>query len=46
VAKYIRDIEYDGVLGVTTFDDNGQTQIPVEVEIKVVKNGEWVTRQD
>jgi branched-chain amino acid transport system substrate-binding protein len=43
LAQAIRGISYDGVLGTTTFDQNGQTQIPVEVEIKVVKGGEWVT---
>ena len=45
LAKAIRGISYDGVLGTTTFDANGQTQIPVEVEIKVVKGGEWVTME-
>lgn len=44
LAKAVRDISYDGVLGVTTFDQNGQTQIPVKIEIKVVKDGKWVTR--
>jgi hypothetical protein len=29
------------VLGRTTFDENGQTQMVVEVEIFVVKDGEW-----
>ena len=36
-------MSHEGVLGTTTFDANGQTEIPVEVEIKVVKGGEWVT---
>jgi branched-chain amino acid transport system substrate-binding protein len=45
LAKAIRGISYDGVLGVTTFDANGQTQIPMEVEIKIVKDGKWVTRE-
>jgi len=44
IAKAIRAIKYDGVLGVTTFDAQGQTQIPVEIEIKEVKDGQWVTR--
>ncbi|MDP3960145.1 MAG: branched-chain amino acid ABC transporter substrate-binding protein [Pseudorhodobacter sp.] len=44
LAEAIRGISYDGVLGTTTFDETGQTQIPVEVEIKVVKGGEWVTK--
>ncbi|WP_347309915.1 branched-chain amino acid ABC transporter substrate-binding protein [Defluviimonas sp. SAOS-178_SWC] len=46
LAAAIRGISYDGVLGTTTFDANGQTQIPVEVEIKVVKGGEWVTLEE
>lgn len=44
LAKAVREIKYDGALGVTTFDDHGQTQLPVEIEIKEVKNGQWVTR--
>jgi branched-chain amino acid transport system substrate-binding protein len=44
LAQAIRAIHHDGVLGVTTFDDHGQTQIPVEIEIKIVKNGAWVTK--
>jgi branched-chain amino acid transport system substrate-binding protein len=46
LAKHIRSIEHDGVLGATAFDANGQTRIPVVVEIKVVRNGEWVTHTD
>ncbi len=42
LAQAIRGISYDGVLGTTTFDENGQTQIPVEIEIKEVKDGAWV----
>lgn len=45
LAKAIRGISYDGALGTTTFDANGQTQIPVEIEIKVVKDGAWVTME-
>ncbi|WP_342643679.1 branched-chain amino acid ABC transporter substrate-binding protein [Rhodoligotrophos ferricapiens] len=41
LAKAIRNISYDGVLGVTTFDEQGQTKVPVEIEIKEVKNGAW-----
>lgn len=44
LAKAIREIEYDGVLGVTSFDAQGQTQLPVQIEIKEVKAGQWVTR--
>jgi len=46
LAKAVRAISYDGALGVTTFDENGQTKVPVEVEIKVVKDGKWVTREN
>lgn len=41
IAKAIRGISYDGVLGTTTFDENGQTQIPVDIEVRAVSNGEW-----
>src|SRR5690606_24910616 len=44
LAQASRAISYDGVLGVTTFDENGQTQIPVAIEIKEVKDGAWTTR--
>ncbi|MBL0373717.1 branched-chain amino acid ABC transporter substrate-binding protein [Rhizobium sp. KVB221] len=43
LAKAIRAIKYDGALGETTFDTNGQTQIPVAIEIKEVRNGTWET---
>ncbi len=46
LAQAIRGISYDGALGVTTFDANGQTQIPVAIEIKEVKDGAWVTRAE
>ncbi len=46
LAQAVRDIEYNGVLGVTTFDETGQTQIPVEIEIKIVKDGKWVTKEE
>lgn len=46
LAKAIRAIKYDGVLGQTTFDANGQTQIPVAIEIKEVRNGAWETRAE
>lgn len=44
LADAVRSINYDGVLGATTFDSSGQTQIPVEIEIKEVKNGAWADR--
>jgi branched-chain amino acid transport system substrate-binding protein len=44
LATTIRGIKHDGVLGVLSFDENGQTEVPVDVEIKVVVDGQWVTR--
>jgi branched-chain amino acid transport system substrate-binding protein len=44
LAKAIRNISYNGVLGTTTFDENGQTEIPVEIEIKEVRDGAWTTK--
>ena len=46
LAQAIRAIKFDGVLGETTFDANGQTQIPVAIEIKEVHNGAWETRPE
>lgn len=45
LGKAVRDIHYEGVLGTTTFDAEGQTEIPIAIEIKVVKDGQWVTLQ-
>lgn len=45
LAKAIRDISYDGVLGTTTFDQNGQTRIDVVVDIYVAKDGQWTQWQ-
>ena len=41
-AKAVREIRFDGALGQTTFDENGQTRLPVELELRTVKNGVWV----
>lgn len=41
LAKAIRDIRYEGVLGTTHFDDNGQTQIEIHTENYVAEDGEW-----
>lgn len=46
LAQAIRDIEYEGVLGTTTFDENGQTEVPVEIEIHEVVDGKWVLREE
>lgn len=44
IAKTIRGIEFDGALGHTSFDENGQTKREVVLELREVKNGEWVVR--
>lgn len=44
LAQAVRNIKYDGALGTTTFDETGQTEVPVSIEIKIVKDGEWVTK--
>ena len=41
IAKAIRDIQYDGAMGHTSFDANGQTKLPVDLELREVKNGAW-----
>ncbi|MDD9725972.1 branched-chain amino acid ABC transporter substrate-binding protein [Roseovarius sp. SK2] len=43
LAKAIRDTTHEGALGTTTFDENGQTELPIVIDIKTVKDGEWVT---
>jgi branched-chain amino acid transport system substrate-binding protein len=45
IARAIRETQYDGAMGRTSFDVNGQTQLPVELELRVVQNGAWTTRQ-
>lgn len=45
IAKAIRETQYDGAMGHTSFDENGQTKLPVELELRTVKNGAWTTRQ-
>jgi branched-chain amino acid transport system substrate-binding protein len=44
IAKAIRETQYDGAMGHISFDENGQTKQPVELELREVKNGDWVTR--
>ncbi|GJD34932.1 branched-chain amino acid ABC transporter substrate-binding protein [Methylobacterium aerolatum] len=44
IAKAIRETQYDGAMGHTSFDENGQTKLPVELELRTVKNGSWTTR--
>jgi branched-chain amino acid transport system substrate-binding protein len=44
IAKAIRETEHDGAMGRTSFDGNGQTKLPVTLELREVKNGVWTTR--
>jgi hypothetical protein len=44
IAKAIRETSHDGAMGVTSFDENGQTKLPVELELREVKSGAWTTR--
>ncbi|WP_424830290.1 branched-chain amino acid ABC transporter substrate-binding protein [Ruegeria sp.] len=44
LAKAIRATEHNGALGVTAFDETGQTKLPINIEIKVVQDGAWVTK--
>ena len=44
IAKAIRETQYDGAMGHTSFDENGQTKLPVELELRTVKNGAWTAR--
>lgn len=43
LAQAIRAIKYDGATGEITFDANGQTQTPVAIELKTVKDGQWTS---
>lgn len=44
VAKAIRAADHEGAMGQTTFDANGQTELPVELEMRVVEDGAWTTK--
>lgn len=43
VGEAIRSMEYDGAMGHTSFDETGQTKLPVDLELRVVKDGQWET---
>ncbi|WP_181820376.1 branched-chain amino acid ABC transporter substrate-binding protein [Paracoccus versutus] len=43
LAEAIRAIQHDGATGQITFDANGQTQTPIAIELKTVKDGAWTT---
>jgi branched-chain amino acid transport system substrate-binding protein len=42
VVKAIRAIHYQGVVGTTTFNAHGQTQIPITTDHYIVQNGKWI----
>ena len=42
LAKTIRAMKYDGVLGTTTFDQNGQTELAPVTRL-VAQDGQWVS---
>ncbi|MAZ20895.1 branched-chain amino acid ABC transporter substrate-binding protein [Roseovarius sp.] len=44
LAEAIRGTTHEGALGTTSFDETGQTTLSVQIEIKKVENGEWVTK--
>jgi branched-chain amino acid transport system substrate-binding protein len=41
IAKTIRGMEYRGILGATTFDENGQTELALVTRL-VSQDGKWV----
>ena len=41
IAKTIRGIKYDGILGTTSFDENGQTELAPVTKL-VSQDGKWV----
>jgi branched-chain amino acid transport system substrate-binding protein len=41
IAKAIRDIKFEGVLGTTTFDQNGQTELAPVTKL-VAQDGQWI----
>lgn len=41
LAQAIRDIDYEGAVGRTRFDENGQTTLKIDANRFVVKDGKW-----
>lgn len=41
LSAAIRQINHNGILGDVSFDENGQTQMPVEIDMFTVRNGKW-----
>lgn len=42
LSRAIREIRHDGILGEVSFDENGQTEMAVEIDMHVVRDGKWV----
>jgi len=42
LAKAIRNIRHEGASGTITFDASGQSEAPIAIELKTVRNGQWV----
>jgi branched-chain amino acid transport system substrate-binding protein len=41
LSAAIRKIKHEGATGTITFDANGQTETPVAIELKTVRDGAW-----
>lgn len=41
LAQAIRDIKYEGAVGLTHFDENGQTLLKIDADRYIVKDGKW-----
>lgn len=46
LAKAIRGMDYQGVLGRTQFDANGQTRLEIDADRHIVKDGKWAELAD
>ena len=42
LSEAIRAIKHEGILGTVSFDQDGQTQMPVEIDRFMVRDGKWV----
>ena len=42
LSETVRAIKHDGILGTVSFDKEGQTQMPVEIDRFIVHSGKWV----
>ncbi|WP_315926582.1 branched-chain amino acid ABC transporter substrate-binding protein [Mesorhizobium sp. SP-1A] len=42
LSQAIRGIHHEGILGTVSFDKEGQTEMPIEVDMFTVRDGKWV----